>query len=87
MESHQNSALHGGVWLIGGKRCGGVASGWLRAVAGLASGPPAEDDTEVHKVTVAAPSSGARCLEQRQMAEAERREHGESSGAVMGVER
>jgi hypothetical protein len=29
------------------------------------SGPPAEDDTEVHEETPAAPSGGARHLEQR----------------------
>jgi hypothetical protein len=44
-----------------------VTSGRLRAVAGLASGPPADDDTEVHKAAAVAPSSGARCLEQRRM--------------------
>jgi hypothetical protein len=31
----------------------------------LASGPPVDDDTEVHEAATAAPSSGARCLGQR----------------------
>jgi hypothetical protein len=34
-------------------------------VAGLASGPPIDDDTEVHEAVVVAPSGSARRLERR----------------------
>jgi hypothetical protein len=50
-------------WSVGGKWRGGVVSGRVRAVAGLASEPPAEDDIEVHEATAAAPSSGAWFME------------------------
>jgi hypothetical protein len=46
----------------------GAVSGRLWAVAGLASGPPVDDDTEVHKAATAAPSGGAQRLEQRSVA-------------------
>jgi hypothetical protein len=84
MESHRNSALHGGVCSVGGKWHGGAASDQLRAVAGLASGPPAEDDMEVHEATTVAPSSSAWCLEQRRTAggKAERRRREQWSGEV-----
>jgi hypothetical protein len=46
----------------------GAVFGRLRAVADLVSGHLVDDDTEVHEAAAAAPSGGARRLEQRSTA-------------------
>jgi hypothetical protein len=51
------------------------------------SGPPADDDMDVHEVAAAAPSGGARRLEQRQTVGGRAERTWKSGGAEMGAER
>jgi hypothetical protein len=62
----RRSLVAGGVaWSEGNDVRGDVRS--ASSGGRLGERTPADDDTEVHKAAAVAPSSGARCLEQRRM--------------------